>query len=304
MSLILSGTDGLSDVDGTAATPAIRGTDANTGIFFPAADTIAFTEGGVEAMRIDSNGNVGIGVTPNASVKLQVKTTTNQDLAVVSSSFVAGGVGLAAVNDAFSAYTALDLQGSSIQIGTGGTERMRIDSSGNLLVNTTTAQTGAKLSVTGGISGTITSATAVASTSGTSIDFTSIPSWVKRITVMMQGVSASGTSNWLVQIGAGSIQSTSYVSGSQLGGSSIITSTAGMILLTGTAASTYSGIVTIASFGSNTWVSSHSAARSDGAAFMGGGHVTLSGTLDRLRFTTVNGTDTFDAGSINILYEG
>ena len=58
MSLILSGTDGLSDVDGSAATPAIRGTDANTGIFFPAADTIAFSEGGVEAMRIDSSANL------------------------------------------------------------------------------------------------------------------------------------------------------------------------------------------------------------------------------------------------------
>jgi len=66
MSLILSGTDGLSDVDGTAATPAIRGTDANTGIFFPAADTIAFAEGGVEAARFDSSGNFGLGVTPSA----------------------------------------------------------------------------------------------------------------------------------------------------------------------------------------------------------------------------------------------
>lgn len=58
MSLILSGTDGLSDVDGSAATPAIRGTDTNTGIFFPAADTIAFSEGGVEAMRLDSSANL------------------------------------------------------------------------------------------------------------------------------------------------------------------------------------------------------------------------------------------------------
>ena len=54
MSLILSGTDGLSDVDGSASTPAIRGTDTNTGIFFPAADTIAFAEGGTESMIIDS----------------------------------------------------------------------------------------------------------------------------------------------------------------------------------------------------------------------------------------------------------
>jgi hypothetical protein len=58
MSLILDGTNGLSDIDGSAATPAIRGTDANTGIFFPAADTIAFSEGGVEAARINSSGNL------------------------------------------------------------------------------------------------------------------------------------------------------------------------------------------------------------------------------------------------------
>jgi len=66
MSLILSGSDGLSDVDGSAATPAIRGADSNTGMFFPAADTIAFATAGTEDMRIDSSGNVGIGVTPSA----------------------------------------------------------------------------------------------------------------------------------------------------------------------------------------------------------------------------------------------
>lgn len=58
MTIILDGTNGLSDVDGSASTPAIRGTDANTGIFFPAADTIAFAEGGTEVMRIDSSGRV------------------------------------------------------------------------------------------------------------------------------------------------------------------------------------------------------------------------------------------------------
>ena len=63
MTLILNGDTGLSDVDGSAATPAIRGTDSNTGIFFPAADTIAFAEGGVESMRLDSAGNLLLGTT-------------------------------------------------------------------------------------------------------------------------------------------------------------------------------------------------------------------------------------------------
>lgn len=57
MTLILSGTDGLSDVDGSAATPAIRGTDANTGIYFPSADTIGFAEGGAQCGEFDSSGN-------------------------------------------------------------------------------------------------------------------------------------------------------------------------------------------------------------------------------------------------------
>jgi hypothetical protein len=76
MTLILSGTDGLSDVDGSAATPAIRGTDANTGIFFPAADTIAFAEGGAEVARFDSDGDFGIG-TSSPVAKLNVIGTTS-----------------------------------------------------------------------------------------------------------------------------------------------------------------------------------------------------------------------------------
>ena len=77
MTLILSGTSGLSDVDGSAATPAIRGTDANTGIFFPAADTIAFSEGGAEIARFDSSGNLGIG-TSSPSTKLHLYGATDQ----------------------------------------------------------------------------------------------------------------------------------------------------------------------------------------------------------------------------------
>jgi hypothetical protein len=90
MSLILDGSNGLSDVDGTAATPAIRGTDANTGIFFPAADTIAFSEGGTESMRLDSAGNVGIGTGSPAS-KLDVYNDANSLTAIRINNPNAGG---------------------------------------------------------------------------------------------------------------------------------------------------------------------------------------------------------------------
>ena len=71
MPITISGSTGIAGVDGSASTPAVQGTDTNTGIFFPAADTIAFGEGGSEAMRIDSSGNVGIGTASPAS-KLDV----------------------------------------------------------------------------------------------------------------------------------------------------------------------------------------------------------------------------------------
>lgn len=158
----------------------------------------------------------------------------------------------------------------------------------------------------------ISAGTAVASTSGTSIDFTSIPSWVRRITVMFQGVSVSGTSQLLVQLGtSGGIVSSGYVStGGYMyaaGGTGITSSTAGFCLTGGsTAAYTWSGVVTIVTLGSNSWVSGGNLGNSASTAsvFPSGGQLSnAGGTIDRVRITTVNGTDTFDAGSINILYE-
>jgi hypothetical protein len=148
----------------------------------------------------------------------------------------------------------------------------------------------------------IVSGTAVASTSGTSIDFTGIPSWVKRVTVMFSGVSTSGTSHYLVQVGAGSITTSGYASCSYNG--TAVTSTTGMIVEAGSASLVQNGHVIFTLASSNLWVSSHVVGRSnDGVSTNGGGTVTLSGTLDRVRITTVSGTDTFDAGSINILLE-
>ena len=154
----------------------------------------------------------------------------------------------------------------------------------------------------------ITSGTSVASTSGTAIDFTSIPSWVKRITVMFSGVSTNGASDILIQLGAGSVTTTGYASaGSECannGTPNTAASTAGFLVKMTGASRNLLGTMTICAFGSNAWVESYSSAFSaDVRTGSGGGSVTLSGTLDRVRITTVNGTDTFDAGSINIMWE-
>lgn len=150
-------------------------------------------------------------------------------------------------------------------------------------------------------------ATAVASTSGTSIDFTGLPSWIKRITVMFSNVSTNGSANKLLQIGtSGGIQSTSYdstcaITGPTTAGTS---STAGYILWNSSPSEALYGHAIITHMGSNLWVCSSTCRINTSYVQMAGGSVTLSGTLDRIRLTTTNGTDAYDAGTVNILYEG
>ena len=149
--------------------------------------------------------------------------------------------------------------------------------------------------------------TAQASTSGTSVDFTGIPSWVKKITVMFSGVSTNGTSNYQIQAGtSGGVVSTGYLGTCADGpGLTATLFTSGIGIRAGSAAAVVHGTVVFSNVTANTWTASGSLARSDGNTFIStAGSITLSGTLDRIRITTVNGTDTFDAGSVNILLEG
>jgi hypothetical protein len=142
-------------------------------------------------------------------------------------------------------------------------------------------------------------------------EFTSIPSWVRRVTVMFRGISTNGTSPPQLQLGtSGGIVSTGY-----LGSNSIVTPSPASALFTsgfgiGVNTSNWSGAVvihgtiTLTLQTGNNWTCAGSVGRSDAAStYLTNGSLALSDTLTQIRITTVGGSDTFDAGSINLLYE-
>ena len=220
-------------------------------------------------------------------------------MAATISANSAGGGGLVSSGDA----------SGILVLQTAGVTGLTIDASQKVtFANSLTSPTLVTPVINGMASSILTSGTAVASTSGTSIDFTSIPSWAKRITVMFNGVSTNGTSIVQVQIGSGSVSTSGYNSSAAYGVSAgqFNTATSGFILEpTGSAAALRYGSLILTLVSSNTWVEQFCVYNTALLTSIngGGGSPALSGTLDRIRITTVNGTDTFDAGSINIMYE-
>lgn len=148
--------------------------------------------------------------------------------------------------------------------------------------------------------------TSVASAGQTSLEFLTIPSWAKKITIMLAAVSTNGTTNPLVQLG-----STSYTTSGYAGSQSILNTSAstgnfstGFSIGGGSAGNTRSGVLTLAMLKANTWVISGTVGFSDGTnVSILGGNVTIGGPLDRLR-VYAGGTDTFDNGEVNIIVEG
>ena len=211
--------------------------------------------------------------------------------------------------------------GTAVTVAQGGTGAATLTANGALIGNGTSAVTAVSPTTTGNVLFTtdgstwsstakIVQGTAVASTSGTSIDFTGIPSWVKRVTVMFNGVSTSGTSPKLIQLGSGSVTSTGYISAGGIiagaTGFNVASSTAGFIINSNEGADNIYGSAILNLVTGNTWGACGTLGDVTGTyvnAYTVSGGVTLSGALDRVRITTSNGTDTFDAGSINILYE-
>ena len=140
------------------------------------------------------------------------------------------------------------------------------------------------------------------------VDFTGIPSWVKRITVMLNAISTNGSSLQIIQIGTSAgIENSGYTSGGAflpLGSTSYTSVASGFNIPAGNASSIQSGNVQICYMGSNTWTYSYAGVNTgENGCSIGGGVKTLSGVLDRVRLTNV-GSNTFDGGSISLMYEG
>lgn len=147
--------------------------------------------------------------------------------------------------------------------------------------------------------------TAIAASGLSSLAFTSIPSWAKKITVVMAGLSTGGATNYQLQVGSGSFAVSGYSSAySNIDGTNTTTtgsSTTSFVAKTSVnAANTYSGMATLVLVSGNTWVCTSQVNSNSGVSTTQSGTITLAGALDRVQLTA----DTFDAGSINILYEG
>jgi hypothetical protein len=155
MPVTINGTTGIAGANGSASTPAVQGEDTNTGVFFPAADTIAFAEGGVEVARFDASGNFGVGTTSPgarlevyqtgeaASLRINNPTTTGFSTVVFMEGSSARGQ-IWGGNSSYSSYGGAGSLNYSANSGphvwhTNYTERARIDASGNLLVAMTAA---------------------------------------------------------------------------------------------------------------------------------------------------------------------
>ena len=297
-------TGALGVIAGTAAAPGVFVSgDTNTGLFQPAADTLAVTVGGAEVARFGANGlqsaSPWVDLASAATTDLGAQTTDNLRITgtttITSFGTAANGVTrnlrfAAALTLTHNATSLILPGGANITTAAGDTGTAKSLGSGNWVV--TDWQ---RASALPGIN----RATEQATTSGVSIDFTGIPDGVRRITVMLDNVSLSGSDDLLIQIGdAGGIETSNYISGSGNASSS----TSGYVVRLANPGRAARGMAIIQNLTDNVWLSSHSVNVDSLADFSGGGRKELSGTLDRLRLT-VTGSNTFDAGTINISWE-
>jgi hypothetical protein len=268
---------------------------ANTGNFSANVTAAYFIGNGSQLTGVGNataivNGNSNVSI-PSANGNITMSAVGNANILVVT------GTGVVTSRLTVGAGTGGNVTGANV-IGA---------NTGNFSANVTASYflgNGSQLTGIGITSGTVQNA------SGTSVTFTGIPSGVKRITVILQNISTNGSSIPIIRVGtSGGFVSTSYSGsassyGGTLGGTATAFTTgfgtAGGVI----ASSVLSGIMTIVNISGTIWVYSFTGAFADATyTATGAGRVDAGGTANSISLTTVNGTDTFDAGSVNILYE-
>ena len=155
--------------------------------------------------------------------------------------------------------------------------------------------------------GRMTLSTSQASTSGTAVNFTDVPSWAKKVTILFSGVGTTGANAMTIQIGTGGSYVTSGYAGT---GTQSASASSSALSTTDFRINRSSGVplagsCIIYAFGGNTYVASlvMGATATGAMVQLAGSTITLAGVMDRFRVSTTS-TDTFNAGSINVLYEG
>jgi len=217
-----------------------------------------------------------------------------------------GGTGQTTATAAFDALAPTTTQGDIIYHN--GTDNVRLaKGTASQVLTMNAGATAPEWATPSAGSGSITLGTPVNTTSGTSIDFTGLPSGIQRITIFFDAISTNGSSNLIIQIGDGSVNTTGYNSVattlSSAASSTAFTTGFGITQSNGST-NTQDGFMILANMGSNKWKMIAGGEVSGYAQqTFSSGMKTLTGTLDRVRLTTVNGTDSFDAGVVNIAYE-
>jgi hypothetical protein len=274
------------------------------------------------------NATNGLKLTPDATGILELKTgtgagttalTLNASQAATFAGTVTSSTGTlyplvsgTAISTAATSFTA-SISGTTMTVTAVASGTIDV---GEVITGTgVTAGTSVLAQLTGaaGSTGTYTvsASQTVASTTITvvGVDFYNIPSTAKRITVMFQSFSTTGTSNYVVRIGNSGITATGYVSTvtyTNISSNSSVgtTDTTGYLLNRDTgAALSYTGVLTIYLLSNYIYVATLTASGSGGPTYTGSGVLNLGSVLDRVRVTTLAATDTFDAGSINIMWE-